>query len=75
MNSATRDRLMSQAIPTIFNVPNPPPAVTPKRSDPQKRKKAYQESQHTKHKMDIGKTNTLYKVKDVYTPAYIIITI
>ena len=43
MNINKRDKLTPKAIPTIFNVPNPPTTITPKRADPQKRKKLTQD--------------------------------
>ena len=34
MNSAKKNSLIHTAVPTIFDVPNPPPSVTPKRPLP-----------------------------------------
>ena len=38
-NPKLKNRLVHDAIPTIFDVPNPPNPVTPKRTDPAKRRK------------------------------------
>ncbi len=37
MNAVTKDKLKPSAIPTIFNVPNPPKLLTSKRRLPKKR--------------------------------------
>ena len=37
MNASTKDRLNWKAVPTKFNVPNPPQKVAPKRKLPTKR--------------------------------------
>jgi hypothetical protein len=37
MNAKDKKRLIWNAVPTKFDVPNPPPAVTPKRRLPAKR--------------------------------------
>jgi hypothetical protein len=37
MNATQRNSLIWNAVPSIFNIPNPPPAVTPSRQLPTKR--------------------------------------
>ena len=31
MNAAVKNRLIHNAVPTLFDIPNPPPLLTPKR--------------------------------------------
>lgn len=37
MNASKKNSLIWNAVPTIFQVPNPPPKVTPKRAPPKRR--------------------------------------
>ena len=36
MNAAVKNRLIHNAVPTLFDIPNPPPHLTPKMMPPKK---------------------------------------
>ena len=54
MTALKREKLIWNAVPTLFDVPNPPTPVTPVRTDPQKRKDAFVEPSSTARKRKKG---------------------
>ena len=51
MNAAVKNRLIHNAVPTLFDIPNPPPLLTPKRC--LQKKSATEEKQVPQECLDI----------------------
>jgi len=54
MNANEKKRLIWSAVPSIFNIPNPPPTVTPKRRQPTKRSVTSEQHQSASKKSKVS---------------------
>ena len=54
MNAKTKDKLVWDAIPTLFDVPNPPPKLASKRKEPKARNLETEKARKSEIEVDLA---------------------
>ena len=70
MNPKIKKSLIHNAVPTIFDVPNPPKTVTPKRSLPEKRSSKSEQPQKKRKGMSYSFIKKIYRLQNPTTKIF-----